>query len=157
MLKCRYADTANCTVRNCMNTLLAVRCQAKHSRIHKRIPLTGKKPQLNRRCRYEHWGALLSPQLIIVVWTDTEGIRLNPEECRVKMLQLGLFFTSLHVSKAAGLTLHHHLFISTSTDSVTTAKDGFSWKTGSQIDPNHHVVKWPSFQIISNIPNTDYL
>lgn len=75
----------------------------------------------------------------------------------MKMLQLGLFFISVHVSKAAGLTLHHHLFISTSTDSVTTAKDRFSLKTRSQIDPNRHVVKWHSFLIISNIPNTDYL
>lgn len=121
MLKCRYADTANCTVRNCMNTLLAVHCQAKHSRIHRRLTLTEKNKR-NQCCRYEHLGALLSPQPIIVVGTDSEVIRQNPEECRVKMLQLGLFFMSVHVSKAAGLTLHHHLFVSTRTDSVTTAK-----------------------------------
>lgn len=80
MLKCSYADTANCTVRNCKNTLLAVRCQAKHSGIHRRLPLT-EKTKRNQRCRYEHLGALLSPQLIIVVGTDTEVIRKNPEEC----------------------------------------------------------------------------
>lgn len=82
----------------------------------------------------------------------------NPEERRLKLPQPGLFLMSVHVSKAAGLTLHHHLFISTSANSVITAKKKISLeKTGSQIDPYSHVGKRHFFLIISNIPNPDRL
>lgn len=72
-----------------------------------------------------------------MVWTDNQLIRSNLEECRLKPPQRALFLMSVHLSKAAGLTLDHHLFVSTRSNSARMGKDRFSWKNRITNLPMH--------------------